>query len=286
MRRALFLWLLPLACAHAPAPAPAPAPPRAEPPAARCENLGLVPDELLAEGNVVALGEIHGTAESPQAVGDLACQALALGREVILALEIPEEEAPRIEAFLSTGEAGPLLQGNFWRRSYQDGRSSRAMRALLERARSLQRAGYKLQVLAMDGLVPGADRDSHMAERVLAARERAPKAVTCILVGNIHARTKLSLPRSMAYRLKQAGAPVVAVFLAYGGGTAWLCDIGGAESCGEHPLGGADRGAPRAFTREPSAVADGFDGGLYLGAAHASPPAVNEARPSRTLSPP
>ena len=94
-------------------------------------------DRLIAPGAIVLFGEIHGTEESPAFFGDAACAALARGAAVTAALEIPREERARIDAFLASAgtpdDRRALLAGAFWRRGYQDGRSSRATAAFLDR---------------------------------------------------------------------------------------------------------------------------------------------------------
>jgi hypothetical protein len=111
--------------------------------------------ELLKPGALVLLGEIHGTAEVPLFVGRLACQATAKGLRVRVGLEIPQEEQARIDAFLSATDADAakqsLLQGPFWTRDMQDGRSSEAMLALLTRLRDPPAVGTK-QTNPLSGL--------------------------------------------------------------------------------------------------------------------------------------
>jgi hypothetical protein len=271
----------------APTVAPLPGPPAPPPVAAGgCEATRLLPEHLLAEGHVVVLGEVHGTEASPRAAGDVACQALEAGRRVVLALEIPDEETARLETFLAGGDREALLAGPFWRRDYQDGRSSGAMVELLTRAGALRRAGRPLAVLALDASAPGVDRDAHMAERLLAARRDAPQALVVALVGNLHARPRLSLPRSLAWRVRQAGSALSAVWLASAEGTTWMCDAGTRESCGVHPLRGEDRGPTPFFEAEGAAVPLGFEGLLYLGPARASPPALSAPSGPASLPPP
>ncbi len=291
--RVPWLLLLPLiACVRAP-PGPAPEAPAPKAPASEavpapvspCVHPGLVPDALLTGGQVIVLGEVHGTEASPQAVGEVACQSLALGRKTVLVLELPVEETALIEAFLAGGDREALLEGPFWRRDYQDGRSSLAMLRVLERARALRESGLPLSVLAMDVSQAGVDRDTHMAERVVTAHAGDPQSVFVVLVGNIHARPKLSLPRSMAWRVRKAGVPLTSLLLTYAEGTTWLCDVGGIESCGVHPLRGVDRGAAWVFTPLEASSPNGFDGELYVGPARASPPAISASGSSSSQGP-
>lgn len=272
------LLLLLLACAHAPPSTPASAPPV-------CVNRGLLPEDLFKRGGVLVLGEFHGTRQSQQAVDDVVCQGLVLGHDVRVVLEIPKEETARVDSFLAGGRREELLAGDFWRRDYQDGRSSQAMFGLIERVRAMRGAGLPVSVVLMDSVAPGADRDAYMAEQVVAAHERSPQALLVVLVGNIHARTRLSLPRSTAWRVKQAGVPLTSVLLEYGDGVAWVCGQGSADSCGAHALAGKQNGPPRPFEAEENPSATGFDGQLYLGPMEASPPAVSGQKPVSSASP-
>ncbi len=213
-------------------------------------------------GHILILGEVHGNDASPRLTGEGVCGALQEGERVVLALEIPEAESGRIEDFLARGDRDALLTGPFWRRDYQDGRSSQAMVDLLDRVRTWSAAGWPVSVVALDTTEPGADRDAFMARRVLAAHRGAPRALVVVLVGNLHARPRLSLPRSLAWHVKQAGAPLTALWLQYQPGATWLCDAGSRDSCGEHPLAAGQASAP-----------EGFDGVLDAGAPRASPPA-------------
>src|SRR5260370_12765545 len=63
-------------------------------------------DPLLRCRDVVLVGEMHGTVESPAFIDRAACLALADGRSVTVGLEIPVEEDSRIRTFLaSSGSA-------------------------------------------------------------------------------------------------------------------------------------------------------------------------------------
>ena len=94
-------------------------------------NLG-----ALKDAPMILLGELHGLEGVPAFAIGLACRLGASGKPVVLALEIPRQEQERIDAFLAskggaTSEAA-LLTGAFWRREFQDGRSSLARLAMLD----------------------------------------------------------------------------------------------------------------------------------------------------------
>ncbi|MGV6492816.1 hypothetical protein ACTUVK_003020 [Stenotrophomonas rhizophila] len=91
---------------------------------------------------LVLVGELHGTVETPALVGELACAAAADATPVTVALEMDPTEQARIDAYLASAgtaaDRSALLAGRFWTRTMQDGRSSVAMAALIERLRSLR----------------------------------------------------------------------------------------------------------------------------------------------------
>ncbi|WP_272000463.1 hypothetical protein [Nannocystis radixulma] len=55
----------------------------------RCTSEPVLSRDLATPGNTLILGETHGTREVPIFAADLACHALAQGRTLVLALEIP-----------------------------------------------------------------------------------------------------------------------------------------------------------------------------------------------------
>lgn len=226
----------------------------------------------MSEGLLV-FGEYHGTQEIPQVVAQTVCAVSASGKTTWLTMEIPDDEQPRIDAFLNTGDEAPLLEGPFWRRDYQDGRSSQGMLGLLREAQRLRAAGRDVRVLAMDkpstGGNPDEDRDTHMAAVVARARTQAPTEPMVLLVGNVHATRRLKIPRSLVWRLVKQGVALKTLFMETSGGTGWMCG----SSCGPEELGGVDLGPDRRVIESPKAVDAGYDALMYLGAVTPSPPA-------------
>lgn len=240
---------------------------------------GLEP--LIRPGAVLLLGEIHGTAESPAFVGDVACRVARAGLPVVVALELPVEGEERVDAFLRSdgGEEDrrALLAGPAWQASYQDGRTSAAMLELIERVRRLRREGARARIVLFD---PGASgggqaRDRGMADRLADLVSAETKAVTVVLTGNLHSRTSRGFPgradyEPMGYLLAGAvpGGRIVALDQAHGGGTAWIC----APQCGVARLGG--RRSERPWEIEIGGdPPSGHDGWYRIGSITASPPA-------------
>src|SRR5579864_8456481 len=124
---------------------------------------GLEP--LLRGKDLLLLGEMHGTAESPAFADCAVHRALDAGRSVTAAIEVPLEEEPAVQGFLasagSAADRDALLAGAFWQAAFQDGRRSEAMLQYLEDLRRLNRAGRRIHVLLLDsvGFTSGPGRD-------------------------------------------------------------------------------------------------------------------------------
>lgn len=233
------------------------------------------------ESALVLVGELHGTREAPAFIGSAAC-ALAAHGQLIVGLEMPAEEQPRIEAYLSSGggetERAALTLGEFW--GFQDGRASHAMLDLIERLRVLKRGGASLQVLAMDGSTTDSSKSEAMAVALRRAMQGNPQARILALMGNIHARV---LPDGaeddppVGSRLRDLRP--LAVLASYGEGEAWVCMDG---VCGVHPMSsrwGKDR-KPGYYPGQ--AVWSSYTDTVHLGTITASLPvrsAATEQRP-------
>ena len=303
-RRLLLAWLsvagasvMPVACGSA-ASRHARAVEQAEPRAAAapaCVSIDL-PDEFLEGQEVLLVGDFHGTAEIPAFFAELACAALGGTRDLIVALELPAEEQGRVDSYLdsagSEADRRALLEGAFWNQEYQDGRRSRAMAAMIERLRTVRKAGLALEpprrvaVLLMDVSTvssPGA-RDRSMADAILRALRASASTVEPVLLmayaGNLHTRTAKGSPwdpgfESMGYHLAQtlpAGA-LRAVDVAHAGGTAWFCTTADPAECGEKPLKGRAEGSEWAIRLFDRPNDEGYSGTFFVGRVTASPPA-------------
>ncbi|MDQ3263967.1 MAG: ChaN family lipoprotein [Myxococcota bacterium] len=110
--------------------------------------------ELLRPASLVLLGEMHGTNEIPYVVAELACEAATSGQRVTVGVEMGKGEQAALELYLDSqgtpDDQRRLVAGPFWNRPYQDGRSSKAMAAMLERLRLLKSAGLGIRVVAYD----------------------------------------------------------------------------------------------------------------------------------------
>ncbi len=194
-----------------------------------------------AEHRVLLVGEMHGTTEVPALVGELAGGLANTDRSLILGLEIPRSEQARIDTFLRTAGSErdrlTLLEGDFWQREYQDGRSSFAMLELIERARQLALKS-KVRVLAFD-IVPdpearGAARDAAMAKAIEDALNQDADAKAVILAGNFHTRVQEGAPwdekhRFMGHYLLDQSVYAIEVMGVRG--SMWICTDPDAASC-------------------------------------------------------
>lgn len=240
--------------------------------------------DAVSKAPLVVLGEVHGQEGPPAFAANFACRQALRAGSATLALELPRDEQPRIDAFLASdgGDAAKnaLLAGAFWQAKFQDGRRSSAMVAVLEKARTLRRAGLQLRVTAIDVSSAAAaqgDREVALAKSLVAVVGEKPGPVT-LLVGNMHARTLAGASFNpslefMAGRVKKEIPDLVSLDVRYTDGEAWICTSAKAEECGAKKVSGRQTGDAWAIERFGTPDKAGFDGTYSVGAAKASEPA-------------
>jgi hypothetical protein len=223
----------------------------------------------------LVIGEMHGTEEMPAFFGDLAAEAAAK-RPVAVVLEYPERFGRDLQTYLaSSGDQAAraaLLSTDFWTK-WHDGRSSRAMFALIEKLRALQVPVFACQPTGSAGDAGGYERV--MGECWKQAAE-ASKRLTLILVGNAHASympvfgdtlpAAAHLPREETVSLDNLFSP----------GWSWHCEK--VDKCGEYPSHGDDDPKARGIYpgQEIPEKLGTFDGAYSVGPRFtASPPAAN-----------
>ena len=240
-----------------------------------------IPAEALPLHGTLMIGDFHGTREIPAFVGRLVTAAVA--REpVVLALEIPTDNAASIQAFLasdgSIAARRMLVSAPWWQSPYQDGRRSTAMAELLDTVRVLRAAGKPVDVVLIDddGTHPEANgREEVMAHNVIAARRARADAALIVYAGNLHT-AKAEMPnlpgrRWMAMQVADAGIALVSLNAHMGDGTAWVCRGSDPSGCGVSFAGGYPGTQPGIhLERSPRGE---FDGWFGAGSATASPPA-------------
>lgn len=237
-----------------------------------------VPAPLL-DAPLVVLGEVHGTEQVPAFVARYVCSA-ARRKPVRLALEMPAAEQARLDAFMggagTADEQAALLAGPFWRRDFQDGRSSQAMLRMLESLRKMRAAGAPVDVIAYDS--SGAGREAGMAQHLRAAMARHGGSAFVVLTGGLHAtRTRGNRfnPNfeSMTYLL--ADLKPLSLTVVTDGGSAWVCNGQAAAACGAKNWTINQGARPQSGSVALDAPSPQFDGSFHVGATTASPPAVS-----------
>ncbi|MGE6760332.1 hypothetical protein ACQKGO_20115 [Corallococcus interemptor] len=246
--------------------------------------------ELLHPGLTLLIGEQLGSNEVPDVVGHVVCQAAQSGLAVVLGLSLPETEQARVDRYLASpgapADQDALLEGRFWTRTYQDGRSSRAIMDLIDRARALRAAGLRVTVVAYDtDVLNGSARDAVQAGVWTKRRAAKPDEVQVVLAGNTHTQLEKGTQwdpsfTPMAHLMKDDRSLVV-LEMSYAQGTRWGCDLDRDSKlvCGIVGATPAPRVAARAGLspyiqlREGSAT-EGLQGLLYVGKLTPSLPAL------------
>ena len=223
----------------------------------------------------LVIGEMRGTEEIPAFFGDLVAEASAR-KPVSVVLEYPQSRQRDLNRFLaSAGDAADrkaLLSTDYWKNG-RDGRTSRAMLALLDRLRLM-----KLPVIACQPDASAGDPGSY--ERVMgqcwkqAIEDREPGQLALILAGGAHASflpvlgdyppAVAELPREQTISLDTLVSP----------GWSWHCEKG---KCGEYPSHAGNEGAARGIHLGEEIPVDlGTFDGAYSAGPHftASPPAA------------
>jgi hypothetical protein len=238
-------------------------------------------------GTIALFGELHGTREIPQMVGDVACRALAGGARVLLGVELSTELTPKLDAFIhSSGDRAAtdrLLADTIWHRSYQDGRPSHASLARFERARELAAEGRDIRIVAFSvEASTGLMRDSLMAVQLARAVASRPSEIAIVLTGNIHSRTTVGTPFDPSYRPmglilgRLAGERrVIGLNVSYTEGSAWICSTSSPASCGPRPTRGRPTADSGVIVLRDSVDRDGYTGYFGVGTLSPSPPAIS-----------
>jgi len=237
-------------------------------------------DALLTSGDVLLLGELHGTNESPAFVGSLACHAVAKGLDVFVGLELSPSIHADVTRFLDSpggvDHRARLVASPQWQRDYQDGRTSRAMVDLIDAVRLLQGKSASAQVLLFDSGGPGQERERGMAANIAESASANPEALHLILTGNLHSRLSKGSRRDAEYEpmgyLVKAALPsrsVTALNVSHWGGSAWIC----APECGIASLGGGGDMTRGTVSIDEDSRPAGHSGWYGVGAISASPPA-------------
>jgi hypothetical protein len=245
-------------------------------------------DQIWAKAGVhwVFIGELHGSNETPAALHDLVCDAIAQGKHVTVALERPTSEQAALDNILTAKDLSAaqelLLRLPGWKEG-MDGRASEAMLRLLVSLRELRRLQPDLKVVAFDapytGTTPGA-RDEALGHALLSLSPTKPNDLVFILTGNVHAMQA----SKRGYDLAAMYLPpkeILSLEVTDRGGESWTESTTG--GCGPHKGGVQDKDVnrPRGIFLDPSLAPFGkVDGIFSLGVPlTSSAPAAGEPFP-------
>ncbi|RKH43576.1 hypothetical protein D7Y23_29070 [Corallococcus sp. AB050B] len=255
-------------------------------------------EPLLTSGNTVLVGDPLGTRELPEVATRMLCDAVEKKLAVALALSMPSEDQGSLDDYLaSEGRSADLerllVVSSFWRRVYQDGRSSSALLHLIEQARRLRAQGHSVTVLAFDSnKASGNAREEEMAKNLIAYRQANPATWLLALAGDVHVRTKpVSWNKDfepLGWRLTKAlpASPVKALEVGFARGSQFSCRFNVWEQvdCNIFALSPSpdlrqEPGTPRKVALFSAPTEQGFHGRLWVGALNASPPVIQRAVP-------
>ncbi len=233
----------------------------------------------LEKSQILILGEIHGTEESPQFALRLACQALAHGQKVAIGLEAPAIDQERLDRYTTTSQISLvyLADARLWNAG--DGRSSRAVLALINDVRDHVLRGHNIRIFAFDGpkllgqrtASEPLSRDQRMADNVRQEYRESKGGIIILLTGNVHAAKQPlneAYPKPMASYL--ADLPLVSLRMRHRGGTFWAC----VDSCEVNVAQSMSNSSPgfSVSKYENRDQADTFDAFYDVGLIHASYP--------------
>lgn len=229
-------------------------------------------EPFLAPGQVILLGEIHGTKEGPQFVEQIACNALGKNLRVTIGLELPQSDQGHLDAYLNSDGSNEakrnFLSLNFWSRDYQDGRASQSIFQLIESVRMGRKNGDQIDIVFLDNEGAG-NRDLVMANRLLEDVKSYPNNFFVALTGNLHNIISAGSGRMGSYVMDELGGEkVTSLKQNYLGGSAWVCLAGG--KCGPTHLNGRGSGQTGIFINTEMG---NYDGTAEVDSIHASMPA-------------
>lgn len=219
-------------------------------------------------GELLMVGEMHGTNEVPAAVGGMICAMLSKNEKenIVLFIEAPDSDQGKLgllgeNYFLDKGSVFSLLEGTSWVDSHQDGRDSRAMLELVNGVYFLKKAGKNVDVFAIDRPNEGGDdRSLYMAESIFVKMNELGGDYKYIsITGNYHNMRRAD-GLSVFDRLNKMGVSAVSLRVSASGGSAWQCR----ESCGVKQLQDVEQKNIRGIFRGV-VPGNGHDGIIFVG---------------------
>ena len=252
-------------------------------PAAGCPRPVAGLDTLLRAGTALLFGELHGTQEAPRFVGDVACHAVERRVPVTIALELPLDVANHLTTYVAGTDAGERTRAlaAIFTSTWQDGRRSQAIAALLDTARALKQRAFDVRVIpfSADSAASGQLRDRGMADALAQAFADSSRLLI-MLAGNLHVRLRSGTAISRDYepagfllRQRFPTRTVVSLDMANDAGSAWLCSSADPAGCGVKPVRARSPATPWSMQLWDSLSATGYNGRFAVGEPHASLPA-------------
>ncbi|HEY0624715.1 hypothetical protein [Sphingomonas sp.] len=263
-------------------------------------------DQVMAQDpRYIVFGELHGTEQGPEFIGNLACALAAKGQRILVAVEKSAADDRELQTAwrLPADQFAGALSHIGWL-GRDDGVASEAMFAMLVRLHGLKESGLPIGVVAFNGVkdedqakrfadLPGqGPHEAAQAENIAQAARLANYDRTLVLVGNFHARKDSIEWRGvqfdpMAKRLARHGKTVTLNML-YAAGSNWSCVLKpGAKvepnrpitadllDCGNHlTKGSPDLGRAPFIELDParSGSTGDYDGFFWVGPISGSAP--------------
>lgn len=181
---------------------------------------------------IILVGEMHGTKKTLELFGHIVETVAEDKSTTLVALEINRSSQTSVDEFLKSGNDLFLRKDPFFTRDFQDGRSSRAMVALLFKLRSLP--GVKVLCIDPEGEIQiksGQERETAMANLINFHRHTFDHTV--VLTGNTHSSTSVGAAwdrsfRPMAFELNTMASDLGSqeftnVLIRYGSANSWNC---------------------------------------------------------------
>lgn len=238
----------------------------------------------LAARNVLIIGEVHGTKETPAIVSALMDIKSKEGT-VLLGLEIPVDQQGPVDSYLSgTGSEESLLSGDFWKRQAdrQDGRSSQAIFDLLRDARRLRLSGRRIEVVCYVAWDPKGPPSGARSRNIISAYNRVKPDFTLILSGNYHsrvARSDFDDQDPLGVQLSKLRALSLPVYST--SGEYWACEGSPVPECGVKHVSDQAHLLSEGVTLTDEITARGYNGSVVIEKFTASPPAGQQIHPIR-----
>jgi hypothetical protein len=213
----------------------------------------------------LVFGEVHGTSEIPEFFADTICQ-LSESKPILVLLEFDRRDGQLINRHIHADVrvTAPILLAN-WTERVNDGRTSKAMLAMIGRLRQLVLAGRKLAVAGIkpDNFEQPAKYELAMANEIRGAAAAHRGSAVLVLVGNLHSR-KTSLPALANVPPAISLLPpddVLSLRNDIASGHVWNCQ---GDGCHEHETVPPTPLHPRGIVVDAKAY-EGYDGFFSVG---------------------